>query len=387
MCVQPGCMKPICERCKSASHKDHQLMELTDYSEKFHQDLAHHRAYLDPYLMSIDETVTKLDTQESIHGETNVTGSQPTGQSKRRKLEKEPTGPETKEGVIWNPNLEELNARLKKQLTLVQKCLQDIEDTAIILDPLESIAAVKDIFAAVQEVYKEDQALADLKNNLHAENRISTLSYPKVKFDSGIDTSETKECVIGCRNGDLVIAGSDSLQKDWRIRRFTRLGQLVWNKPLPLSWPVVDGLEECVRDEEDVLLLSNANNKKIVLLSNSGTTLCYTDEQKAPGVLQCSPDFKRLFFKDRVFDYDEGRIEVLDITRVPFVPLTTITLGFTYTNEIGYLSDKDLLLVTSHKKCSLRALNAADGSELWTLGQHVLGETLYPRGACANASG
>ena len=383
MCVQASCMKLICERCKTSTHKHHQFMEFDVYKQKYLEELQKYTKYLNPYLKSTNQL--KEATTHLVNETIDRQAQEDIVQVKRRRVGSQSTVEEYEDTTVESLRGRELHEGLVKQCSMVQKCMENIEAVDFSLDPIEGIGLIKDTFNMIREVYQEDQNL--LKNMETKENQHSALKYPKVKIDCGIDTSEVKECLVACRNGDVVVAGSDTLQKTWFIRRFTRLGRLVWNKPLPLSWAAVDGMVEYHTGNDQGLLLSDADHRKIIFVTNNKTTTCYADDEKAPGAMCCSEDFKRLFFKDRVFDFDEGRIEILDTTTKHFVSLVTLKLGFTYSNEMGYMSSRDLLFVTSHKKFSVRALNAVDGAEVWTLGQHVLGKTFYPRGACTDNRG
>ena len=387
MCVQPSCMKPICERCKTTTHKDHKLMELTEYKTKCSEDLKIYEISLKAQLEiivkaleAIEAEISWSDKSENIESNGMIQGDTPT-----EKIESQ--------GDQFQAS--QLLDRLIKQKQTIRTTQEKIEEAAseFVLDPLESIKMTNVAYEALKAVLEDEHPLLKiLSTNNATKDIVSTRAvFPEVKVNTGMDHSIAVEHFVVCKGGDVIIAGIDNLQKQWGLRRFSRLGQLEWDRPLPMSWAECYGIVDFSKDHE-AILLSNADRKKIVRVSGDGShsdaVVCYTDDKKAPSALSIIPDLRRLFFKDHSFDHDEGKVEVLDTTTMPFTPLQTITLGFSFTHGLTYLGgDTDLLVFTSFEKKSIRAISAKDGSEMWTVGPQMLGKNCHPHDLCTTGNG
>ena len=377
-------MRPICERCKTTTHKDHKLMELTEYKDRCIEDLKAFKISLKTELKITENALQRLETEI-------MKGDESENESNAIIQRDEPTDKKK------NQNFQELELRdrLIKQKKMIRATQEKIEETAseFVLDPLDSVKMTKETYEALKAVLEEEhQLMKVLSESPATKDFISTSAvFPKVTVNAGMDHSIAAEHFVVCKGGDVVIAGVDNLQKQWRLRRFSRLGQLEWDKPLPMSWTECHGIAY-FRQNQETILLSNADRKKIVLINGDGSrsdaVVCYSDDEKAPAALCVSFDLKRLFYKDHTFDHDEGKVEVLDTSTMPFTPLQTITLGFSYTHGLTYLGgDRNLFVFTSYEKKSIRAISGDDGREVWTVGPQILGKNCQPHHLCATGNG
>ena len=358
-------------------------MELTEYKDKCSEDLKIFEIHLKSQfeitakaLEAMKAEISRSDQSENLNG--MIQGDAPT-----EKIESQ--------GDPFQAS--ELVDRLMKQEQMILTIQEKIEEAECELDPLESIEMTNVTYKALKTVLEEEhQLLKILSTNPATKDIISTLAgFPKVKVNTGMDHSLAAEHFVLCKGGDVIIAGIDNLQKQWRLRRFSRLGQLEWDRPLPMSWEECHGIVDFSKNHE-VILLSNADRKKIVQVSGDGNhsdaIVCYADDKKAPSGLSITPDSSRLFFKDHSFDHDEGKVEVLDTSTTPFTPLQTITLGFSFTHGLTYLGGySDVLVFTSYEKKSIRAITAKDGREMWTIGPQVLGKNCQPHDLCTTGNG
>ena len=150
---------------------------------------------------------------------------------------------------------------------MIRTTQEKIEEAAseFVLDPLESIKMTNVAYEALKAVLEEEHQLLKILSTNHAtKDIVSTRAvFPKVKVNTGMDHSIAVEHFVVCKGGDVIIAGIDNLQKQWRLSRFSRLGQLEWNRPLPMSWAECYGIVDFSKNHE-AILLSNADRKKIV---------------------------------------------------------------------------------------------------------------------------
>ena len=362
-------------------------MELTEYKDKCSEDLKIFEISLKAQLEiivkaleAIEAEISRSDKSENIESNGMIQEDTPT---------------EKKESQGDQFQTSQLLDRLIKQKQTIRTTQEKIQEASseFVLDPLESIKMTNVAYEALKAVLEEEHQLLKILSTNHAtKDIVSTRAvFPKVKVNTGMDHSIAVEHFVVCKGGDVIIAGIDNLQKQWRLRRFSRLGQLEWNRPLPMSWAECYGIVDFSKDRE-AILLSNADRKKIVRVSGDGSqsdaVVCYTDDKKAPSALSVNTDSRRLFFKDHSFDHDEGKVEVLDTSTMPFTPLQTITLGFSFTHGLTYLGgDKDLLVFTSFEKKSIRAISGKDGKEMWTVGPQVLGKKCHPHDLCTTGNG
>ena len=371
-------MKPICERCKTTTHKDHKFMELPEYKDKCSEDLKIFEISLKAQLEITEKAlegmkaeISRSDKSENIELKGMIQGD---------------TSTEKKESRGDQFRASQLLDRLTKQKETIRTTQEKIEEATneFVLDPLDSIELTNQAYEVLKTVLEEQhQLLKILSTNGTTKDHASTCTvYPKVEVNTGIGNFLEAKQFMMCRNGDVTIVGIDTLLDQWRLRRFSRLGQLERDMPLPMLWTECHGIADFSKNEK-AILLANAEKKKIILVKEddreSKPVICYTDERKGPKFLALSPDLKRLFFKD-IYSREQ-RVEVLDASTIPFTPVQTITLGFSIPSDIAYLGgDKELLLFTSYEKYSIRAINCHDEREEWTVGPFVLGRKCRPLG-------
>ena len=359
-------------------------MELTEYKDRCIEDLKTFEVSLKTELEITENALQRLETEIMMDDKP---------ENKSNAMIQGDTPTDKKE----NQNFQELELRdrLIKQKKMIQATQEKIEETAseFVLNPLDSIKMTKETYEALKTVLEEEHQLMKILSKSPAtKDFISTRTvFPKVTVNTGMDHSLAAEHFVVCKGGDVVIAGVDNLQKQWRLRRFSRLGQLEWDTPLPMSWSECHGIVDFSRNQETILL-SNANRKNIILINGDGSrsdaVVCFEDDKKTPAALCVSFDLRRLFYKDHAFDHDEGKVEVLDTSTMPFTPLQTITLGFSHTHGLTYLGgDRNLLVFTSYQKKSIRAISGDDGREVWTVGPQILGKNCQPHHLCATGNG
>ena len=385
MCVQPSCMKPICERCKTTTHKDHKLMELTEYKDKCSEELKSYERSL------ISQKDFILRAQEAVDSEIHRMTESENIEIDNITQESSPNDHNVNDGS--KAQVLELRDRLVNQTQIIEEALKKIEEATneFVLDPLDSIDPTNQAYEVLKTVLEEQhQLLKILSTNRAIKNLASTCTvYTKVEVNTGIANFLDGKQFMMCRSGDVTIVGIDTLLDQWRLRRFNRLGQLEWDRPLPMSWTECHGIADFSKNEK-AILLANAEKKKIILVYEDSTgskpVICYTDERKGPIFLALSPDLKQLFFKD-IYSREQ-RVQVLDTSTMPFTPVQTITFGFSIPRGLAYLGDdKELLLFTSYEKYSIRAINCHDEREEWTVGPFVLGRKCRPLGLCRIGNG
>ena len=383
--MQPSCMKPICERCKTTTHKDHKLLELTEYKDKCSEDLQIFKISLKAQL---EITVKAMEAIEA-----EISWSDKSENIESNGMIQEDTPTEKKESQGDQVQTSQLLDRLIKQDQMIRTTLEKIEEATseFVLDPLESIDLTNQAYEVLKTFLEEQhQLLKILSTNLAVRDLASTCTvYPKVEVNTGIANFVEGKQFMMCRSGDVTIVGIDTLLDQWRLRRFNRLGQLERDRPLLMSWTECHGIADFSKNEK-AILLANAEKKKIILVNEDDTeskpVICYTDDRKGPLFLALSPDLKRLFFKD--ISSREQRVEVLDTSTIPFTAVQTITFGFSIPDGLAYLGgDKELLVFTSYEKYSIRAINCHDGMEEWTVGPFVLGQKCRPLGLCRIGNG
>ena len=254
-------------------------MELSDHKEKCLTELEEYRKYLDSYSANMKELLHNKDYATSKHQEMvphkkikMVPGSQ--GLNGKCNGDGNAHG----EDKLLQLLLQQ-NQRVEKALECITKALDPF-----LLDQLNSLPVIQEAYDSVLEVYKEDQLLPE------AVTDVLMLPHPRVKLDCGMSVAIRINAFCLCRNGDIVVAGEDVVDQIWRIRRFTRLGRLVWNRPLPLSWPSVVGIAEFRHENEDSLLLSNVDEGTIVMIKNKSSSLCYFEKKESPQAMCFSPD-------------------------------------------------------------------------------------------------
>ena len=292
------------------------------------------------------------------------------------------------EGAKGEKEMENAEEDLRLQLVIkqnerVKEVLYSIERSTdpFLLDPLSSFQVIKETYSKLDQVYKEDFFLPEIGADAF------TLSQPRVKINCGLSVSDDVKVLYLCNNGDLVVTGQDILEKKWRIRRFSRLGQIVWNKSPPLSWPSVEGMVEFPREDKAVVI-SNSDEGEIVMVSDDRSVLCFSDKKSAPETICLSPDSRTLFFKERYYNDKGGKIILLDTTTNPFVPLKSLVPGFNFPFDMTYLAGgMDTLLITSHMKKVVKGIRVTDGKPALSLGPVVLGEEIHPHGVCTPAHG
>ena len=241
VCVQAGCDHLLCEKCKTKNHKDHHTMELSDYKEFCLNELILYKTCLETYAAMLGEFLQKKDIP-----------SVPLKKPKVQGKEKDEVEGSTEEAELFQCFL--------RQNERVQQVLESIERATdpFFLDPLASFQIIKETFNKMDEVYKEDAHLPEIESNP------LNLYRPRIKINCGISLSDDVKVLCLCRSGDLVVAGEDVLENTWRMRKFTILGQLVWNKHPPLSWSSIDGMVEFGGKDEDALLVSNGDEGEVV---------------------------------------------------------------------------------------------------------------------------
>ena len=385
MCVQPSCMKPICQRCETTTHKDHKFMELTEYKDKCSEDLnIYERSLISQaeFILraqkAVDSEIRRIMESENI-GIGNITQETSTNDHNERNGGKTQTL--------------ELRDRLVKQTQIITEALKKIEEATneFVLDPLDSIDLTNQAYKVLKTVLKEQHKLLKILSTNHAMKDLTSICtvYPKVEVHTGIANFLGARQFMTCRSGYVTIVGIDTLLDQWRLRRFNRLGQLEWDRPLPMSWTECHGIADFSK-HENAILLANADKKKIILVKEDGResypVICYTDDHKAPVFLTLSADLKRLFFKDT--SSGEPTIEILDTSTTPFSYVQTITLGIFFTSGLAYLGgDKELLVFTTYDKNSIKAINCHDGREEWAVGPLALGRKCRPLDLCRTRNG
>ena len=378
VCIQPGCTNLVCDKCKTTIHKGHDTLILSDYKEKCLAEIEGYESHLKVYASDLTSFIAGCNSHHLQNGGSNknVKVEETVGSSTRcHSADKSVQGAE--------PLLQSLmqqNRRVKDAL----KCTEDALDPFLI-DQLSSLPIIQEAYDKILEVYKKDHILQEAVSDTLA------LSHPQVKIDCGLSAvnRSTVKVFHLCRNEDIVFAGEDVIEQKWRIRRFNRLGRLVWNKPLPLSWASVDGIAEYHRDRKSYLLLSNADEGKIVMTSEKkdNFTICYSDEKRAPEAMCLTPDC-RAFVKDRSRDHDGGQVILLNTESVPFQPIRNFSLGFNFPSEMAYLEgNTECLIVTSHTRKVIKAIDVVDGSPIWSLGPVAAGRELNPYSVCTSADG
>ena len=378
ICVQPGCTNVLCHKCKTTTHKGHETLMLSDHKEKCLSELEDFSKYLGSYSTRLKEILQNKDTlmgkykamvpHKKIKMAVGSPGSNVNGSSAGDNVQGEER--------LFQSLLQQ-NSRVKEASECIEKALDPF-----LLDQLSSLPFIQEAYDSVLEVYKEDHLLPEQVTD------ILKLSHPVVRIDSGISMAVRINAFCLCRNEDIAVAGEDVVDQIWRMRRFTRLGRLVWNRPLPLSWPSVDAMAEFHDENEDSLLLSNANEGKIVMMMHNRSSLCYTDKKRSPQAMCLSPDCRLLFFEDGSEDNDGGLIVLLDTTTLPFLPVRSISLGFDFPFEIAYLEGgTDTFLVTSNVKRLIKAIQVTDGNPLWSLGPVIAGKEIHPHGVCSSPKG
>ena len=378
VCVQPGCANLLCQKCKTTTHKGHDTLVLSDHKEKCLTELEDYRKYLDSYSANMKELLHNKDYATSKHQEMvphKKIKMVPVSQGLNGKCNGDDENVRGEDKLLQL--LLQQNQRVEKALVCITKAFDPF-----LLDQFSSLPVVQEAYDSILEVYKEDQLLPEDVTD------VLMLPHPRVKIDCGISVATRISAFCLCRNGDIVVAGEDIVDQIWRIRRFTRLGRLVWNRPLPLSWPSVAGLTEFLHENEESLLLSNADEGTIVMMKNEGSSLCYFEKRESPEDMCLSPDNRLLFFEDGSQDNDGGQIVVLNTTTLPFLPVRYITLGFDFPFEMAYLEfGTDLLVITSNVKRLIRAIQVADGTPVWSLGPVAAGREIHPHSVCSSPKG
>ena len=378
VCVQPGCANVLCHKCKTTTHKGHDTLVLSDHKEKCLSELKDFSKWLGSYSTHLKEILQDKDTlmgkqeemvpYKKIKMAVGSPGSNVTGNDASEKVQREDR--------LFQSLLQQ-NSRVKEASECIEKALDPF-----LLDQLSSLPFIQEAYDSVLEVYKEDHLLPEQVTD------ILQLPHSIVRADCGISMAVRMNAFCLCRNEDIAVAGEDIVDQIWRIRRFTRLGRLAWNRPLPLSWSSVDAMAEFHGENEDSLLLSNANEGKIVMMKHNGSTLCYMDKKKSPQAMCLSPDCRLLFFEDGSQDYDGGLIVLLDTTTLPFLPVRNISLGLNFPFEMTYLEeDTDTLVITSNVKRLIKAIRVTDGNPVWSLGPVIAGREIHPHGVCCSPKG
>ena len=369
VCVQPGCANVLCHKCKTTTHKGHGTLVLSDHKEKCLAELEDYSKYLDSYSTRLKELLQNKDTLAGKQKEMTT--------HKKIKMSADSPRSNVHGDDKLLQSLLQLKGRVEKALECTERALDPF-----LLDQLTSLPVIQEAYDRVLEVYKEDHLLPEKVLD------ILMLPYPDVRIDCGISMAVRINAFCLCRNGDIIVAGEDIVDQIWRIRRFTRLGRLVWNRLLPLSWPSVVGIAEFRHENEDSLLLSNADEGTIVMVKNKSSSLCYLERRESPEAMCLSPDCRLLFFEDGSQDNDAGQIVVLNTTTLPFLPVRSITLGFDFPFEMVYLEDDtDMLVITSNVKRLIKAIQVTDGTPVWSLGPVAAGREIHPHGVCSSPKG
>ena len=367
VCVQPGCADLLCNKCKTTTHKDHNTMELSDYKKCCLTEFGNFQNYLQRYNTDLEKLLQETDASFVPLKKIKAEGEK--GESPRL----------TDRANEEDPRLQLLvmqNKRVKEALDYIERATDPF-----LLDLLTSFQIIKETYTKLDQVFKEDFFLPETTADA------LPLSKPRVKINCGLSLSDDVKVLCLCNNGDLVVTGQDILEKKWRIRRFTGLGQVVWNKCPPLSWSSIEGMVEFPREDKAVLV-SNGDEGEIVMVLNDGNVLCFSDRKSAPETICLSPDSKTLFSKERYNNDKGGKIVLLDTTTRPFLPLKCLIPGFNHPFDITYLAaGMDMILITSHVKKIVKAIQVADGKAAWTLGPVILGEEIHPHGVCTSARG
>ena len=333
--------------CKSTGHKDHETMELSEYKERSLTQLEDYKKYLEAYAANLE----KLRLSNSKHN-----GSERLGNEEDNSL-----------------------VCLTKQSERIKEALASIEEATdpFLLDLLKSFEAITDAHDKLLNVYREDHMLPE------SVSHSLILRHPRVRTDCGLVTqSGDRHLFCLCKNEDVVIAGEDSLEKKWRVKRFTRLGHLVWNKYLPLAWTCISGVIEFISESKEGILFSNDDEGKIVMVSGENMIQCYEDKEKAPGTMLLSPDYRLLIF----MDYENDSLIFLDTTSTPFVSIRSILIGTKFPYEMTLLPAEEnyMLVVTSPWKRKIKAISVKDGKVNWTIGPIVAGQEITPHGICSS---
>ena len=378
VCVQPGCATVLCHKCKTTTHKGHDTLVLSDHKEKCLSELEDFSKWLGSYSTRLKEILQNKDTlmgkqmEMMPHKKIKMTVGFPGSNVKGK------GGSENIQGEDrLLQSLLQQNSRVNEASECIEKALDPF-----LLDQLSSLPFIQEAYDRVLEVYKEDHSLPEQVTD------ILQLPHPMVRVNCGISMAVRINAFCLCRNEDIAVAGEDIVDQIWRIRRFTRLGRLVLNRPLPLSWPSVDAMAEFHDENEDSLLLSNSDGGNIVMIKHNRSSLCYTDKKKSPHAMCLSPDCRFLLFEDGSQDNDGGLIVLLDTTALPFLPVRSISLGFDFPFEMAYLEDgSDTLVITSNVKRLIKAIRVTDGNPVWSLGPVIAGKEIHPHGVCSSPKG
>ena len=342
-------------------------MELSDYKDLCLTEFGNYQNCLQRYNTDLEKLLQKTDASFVPLKKIKAEGA---------KVECRPPMENSDEEDLRLQFVIKQNERVKEALDYIERATDPF-----LLDPLSSFQTIKEAYTKLDQVYKEDFFLPETVADAF------TLSQPRVKISCGLSVSDDVKVLCLCNNGDLVVTGQDILEKKWRIRRFTRLGQIVWNKSPPLSWPSIDGMMDFPREDKTVLV-SNGDEGEIVMVSNDNSVLCFSDRKSVPEAICLSPDSRTLFFKERYYNDKGGKIILLDTTANPFLPLKSLVPGFNFPFDMTYLAGgMDLLLITSHMKKVVKAIHVAEGKPAWTQGPVNLGEEIHLHGVCTSVHG
>ncbi len=304
--------------------------------------------------------------------------------------------PQAMEGVEESPGETEvviLAEKLKDQKKRMEDVAEAVFDIEEETHSLKAINLTKGAFDLVQETLSEDYEIVKLVRKHLNSSDAKLLLYPQVELNCGFDTSHgIGECMAClCTNGDTVIACLDAGLGSWRIRRFSRLGQLVWDAGLSEPQAEIMGVIEWLNADGSSrgFLMAQSSRGRILHVSTDGEELETVYEgvnTAAPGDMCFNTDRTRLLFtslrQDGASETSLGKICVLDTRTRPFTLESILNLDFRRPTNVACLdwpNHPDTFVVVSNEKKLLKVIDSS-GCERRRTGPRVLGQEWTPTG-------